>query len=81
MKVKLIKIQSTHNNLRTVEAVGQLMEHPTVGHSFLLVSEPLNPEAQARLIRSSPIKKVTQLQDKLIEVQTENSTYHFETLE
>lgn len=39
--VRLIKVTSNHNNLRTVQIVGLTHELPEVGQPFTLLGDPL----------------------------------------
>lgn len=71
--IKLTKITSAHNNLRTNEVVGKCCELPKVGEIFVMYAEGL--EYGTRMISTSPVKEVHELGFK-----TENSEYKLEVL-
>lgn len=81
MKVKLYKVESTHNNVRTNETEGVAPAMPEVGKTFLLYAEPLTPGATVRYIHTTTIQSVEELSNKLIEFKTRNSTYRVEKLD
>lgn len=82
-KVRLSKIESTHENLRTPNAVGTVWNLPEVGKNITLVGEPLNKEADARIISTTEIKEVEDISEynARFRFKTLNSTYELEVLE
>jgi hypothetical protein len=58
MQVKLTKIESTHNNVRTTEVVGELAFWPEVGDRIALLGDPLSPLADARVVITSPVQRI-----------------------
>jgi hypothetical protein len=71
--VKLTKISSSHNNLRTNDVTGKCHVLPQVGTSFTMFAEGL--EFGTRIIATSEVKEVTPEGFK-----TENSEYKLEVL-
>ena len=79
-RVRLNKIISTHENLRTSEVEGESLALPTIGEGFILIGKSLTEGANARLVVTSEIKEVEQ--DGIDYVfKTLNSTYRLEILE
>ncbi len=74
MKVKLTKIASTHNNLRTTEIQGTLAYPIEVGESIIIYSEALDgiPD-HTRVLRTTPVLRI---ENTLY--YTKNSTYRIE---
>lgn len=79
-KVKLTKIKSNHTALRTDVIEGETSTLPTVGESFCLTGEPLDPKADMRLVVTTEIKFVEQMGNEY-RFNTLNSTYKLEVLE
>jgi hypothetical protein len=78
---KLIKLESTHSNLRTTEVEGIAPQIPQVGESFMLVGKALDPSAgNARLIHTTPVKEIIDEMAESFIFKTENSTYRFELM-
>lgn len=82
-KVKLEKIESKHNNLRTSEIIGiTSIEKPQQGSQFIMFSEPINSDKDVRYVCTSTIKKIRNTKNeegsKILnsyEIATENSIY------
>ena len=74
MKVKLLKLQSTHNNLRTNEIDGECIDLPEIGQSFILLGEALNPDAKVRAIRTTPVQELKK-EGNVMTFKTLNSIY------
>jgi hypothetical protein len=84
-KVKLVKVASTHNNVRTPEAEGVSPTWPPVkGQKFLLFGEGLEIPGSTRVIETTPVKEIVAIAQSVpkgqpvpeeYEVKTENSTY------
>lgn len=76
IKVKLTRIKSNHNNLRTDEVIGiAIYGLPEVGASFALAAESLDPTKDIRGVFTTP---VTELNGNTF--KTANSEYKFEVL-
>ena len=80
MKVKLTKLSNNDNNLRTKEVIGRTDNLPVVGHSFVMISRPLDPAADIRRIETSRVKEVEYDDIGAYTIKTENSTYLIEVL-
>jgi hypothetical protein len=74
MKVKLEKLQSNHNNLRTDTVEGAAIGLPMVGESFRMVSDPIDPKKDGRFIITSPVQGFARIGNAITFV-TANSTY------
>ena len=72
MKAKLIKISSSHNNLRTNEVEGEINELPEAGKRFTLIGKGI--EFGSRLVITSEVSIVN-----LIDRNDDRDVYHFET--
>jgi hypothetical protein len=76
--VRLIKVTSNHENLRTNETVGLSHDLPEMGQPFTLLGDPLTSSAGVRVIRTTPVVKVdvigTSMKGMAI-FETENSVY------
>lgn len=70
--VTLVKVSSTHNNLRTTEVEGVAPELPQQGKEFQLTGAGL--EYGARLVNTTPVVETT-LNAENIEFRTLNSKY------
>lgn len=82
LNVKLTKIESNHNNLRTNDMVGTTAQIPEVGHEFIILGESLSFKGGARVIHTTEIKDVKlDLANKKMTFQTQNSTYDLEVLD
>jgi hypothetical protein len=73
-KVKMVKKESNHNNLRTNEIEGFSNKLPFVGENFILLSKGL--EQGVRVVRTT---SVTELEGNTF--KTLNSIYIFDVLE
>jgi hypothetical protein len=76
--IKLKKIESTHENLRTDEINGMSHDLPEVGQSFTLIADPLeraNPHK--RVVTTTPVVKVTKTGNEMV-FETANSVYSIE---
>jgi hypothetical protein len=78
-KVKLTKVESNHNNLRTNEIEGITQELPSVGKSFQLVGESLTQGMNARIVYTTEIQFVENMGNEYM-FKTLNSTYKVEVL-
>jgi hypothetical protein len=79
-KVRLTKVESTHNIFRTdvVEGVTQL-DYPVPGELFVMFSESLTDPEKIRFVQTSPIKEVVTDGSSYL-FKTVNSTYRLEYL-
>lgn len=77
-KVKLIKIESNHNHLRTDEIIGYCFAEPRVGERFMIWEEPKFGNVVIREVITTPIKEVEKIYERIWEFKTQNSTYHLE---
>jgi len=74
MKGKLVKIKSTHNNVRTSEIVGEYNESPAVGQRFRMTAPPLDPTYYTRVVVTTPVQN-SETVGNVTRFTTENSTY------
>lgn len=74
MKIKLVRVESTNNSLRTDEVVGEIFLEPTVGYPLVLFGQPLG-KGDVRKVTTSPITELTENGFKTL-----NSTYEYEVL-
>jgi hypothetical protein len=72
--VKLTKLQSSHNNLRTSSIEGWCFDLPQVGSSFAMMAPPL-AEGNVRMINTTQVKSMSSTDDGSIQFETENSLY------
>lgn len=80
MRVKLTKIQSTHQNLRTNEIEGETGRLPTIGERFSLFGKALNTAAHLRVVVTTEVRETKTLSSGTIRFETENSTYEVELI-
>lgn len=74
MKGKLVRLQSTNNNLRTKEIEGEFIVPPVIGAPFRIYGESLSFKGGIRFIETSNVQTVETLSDR-IRFTTLNSTY------
>jgi hypothetical protein len=82
LKVKLTRIRSNHNFLRTSEIVGKTAHIPEVGEEFMLFAPPLETKIGFRTVRTTKIREC--LYDKGARkfiFQTANSLYALQVLD
>ena len=80
MKIKLSKLLSCNNNLRTHIILGACEVLPQVGRSFEIISGSLTPENDYRYIGTSDVTNVEKLSDTEYIFTTHNSTYRLQIL-
>ena len=82
-KVKLTKIQSDHNNIRSNEIIGVTSFLPKMGERFQMLSEALDKShgANTRHVETSPITNIFGINSKTLTLHTTYSIYEFEILE
>ena len=56
--VVLTRLQSSHQNLRSDEIEGTAPSLPQVGKNFILFGDPLAKGAIARLVATTPVKRL-----------------------
>lgn len=80
MKAKLIKVFSSHENLRTKEVEGEIFELPKEGNSLVMTGSGL--EFGTRVVVTSKISSIYLIdkneQRDLYHLQTQNSEYVLE---
>lgn len=80
-KVRLTKISSTHNNLRTDSIEGEAAYLPAIGLPFVMFGDALTPNGVHRMVMTTNVQII--LEDNeggVIEFDTENSKYKLELL-
>jgi hypothetical protein len=80
----LEKVKSTHTRLRDDRIDGITPCVPRVGEVFYMGQSPKDPDADMRIVRTSPVKSVTSRNKgagKVYDFETENSTYRLTTWE
>ena len=77
--VKLTKIRSSHEELRTDELTGFCNELPTLDLTFIMFAEGLESGEAVRMVRTSRVQHVENM-DNIINFGTENSLYKLEVL-
>ena len=82
-KVKLAKIQSQHNNVRTDEVIGVTCYLPALGETFQLLSEALDKSsgANGRHVETSPVVNIFRIDDNTVTIHTHYSIYEVQVLE
>ena len=80
LNVKLTKIESTHNNLRTNDMEGKTGSIPEVGYDIMVFGEGL--VFGTRVIHTTEVKEsVYDKTTKTFTFKTQNSTYTLEILD
>lgn len=80
LRVKLVKIESNHNNLRTNEMEGRTGSIPEVGYDIIVFGEGI--EFGTRMIHTTEVKESTYNKEtKTFTFKTKNSTYSLEMLD
>ena len=77
MNVKLTKLYSTHNRVRTNIIIGQCESWPAVGQSFTMTAPPLHIAYGMRVVVTTPIVEL-EGSERLCVFKTHNSTYRLE---
>jgi len=80
VKVLLTKLFSSHENLRTRSVMGFSHDLPVVGEPFVLFSNPLDPAASIRVVRTTPVEKTLDPPNGSSEFWTANSHYRIDIL-
>ena len=85
-KVRLKLMSTTNGNehaLRTESVEGYCIELPTAGERFTVISRPLDPWYQARVVTTSIVQSVDYPPDgyeSMVYFTTENSVYELEVI-
>jgi len=77
--VKLTKIRSSHENLRTDEIVGFCNELPILDLTFVMYGEGLELKEAVRIVTTTRVQHVETI-GNIINFGTENSLYKLELL-
>lgn len=80
MKIKLSKLLSSNNRLRTNIILGACEVLPLVGRSFEVISGSLTPKKDYRYIGTSLVTNIEKLSEKEYIFTTENPTYRLQIL-
>lgn len=80
MLIKLIKVRSNHENLRTNAVIASLAHIPRLGESIVLLAESLTIEGAVRVIKTTPVKVLVLETPDRYRITTENSEYLLEIL-
>lgn len=85
MRVKFTRISASDiksdHPLRTEGCEGVLADAICLGEPLIILAKPIDPKANVRVIRTSPVVKLVKLAPNLSEVLTETgSVYHIEYL-
>lgn len=71
-------LKSLQNSLRTATVEGVCVDVIKVGKTFKMQAPSLSPEASIRLIETTPIQTIKQLDEQTVEFTTlSGSTYQF----
>lgn len=81
MKVRLTKKMSNHQHLRTDWVEGETGDLPTIGECFVMFAKPLDPAADIRGIKTTPVISLEYLGNNTIMFKTANSIYALERLD
>lgn len=81
MKVRFVKIKNNHNALRDDVIEGVTSALPKEGESFCLQAEPKDPSASVRLVNTSVVSKVEQLDNEYTFTTRSGSLYKVIVLE
>jgi hypothetical protein len=81
VKVRLIRVHSNHNNLRTNEVIGLTPKLPHEGESFVIWSDALETDGGYRQVITTPVEEIVFDAASQIIFNTKNSQYRVEVLE
>ena len=74
MKGSITKLSRNKNAVRSKCMEGIFTTPPTVGRSFFIFGDPIDPTAFARVIGTSPVVSIKEEKSGWV-IQTENSKY------
>lgn len=77
-KGKLRQKSESESGIRGGEIEGSFDLLPEVGRGFRFVGEPLNPQADMRLVWTSPVVGILSNEGGKMMFKTENTTYELE---
>jgi len=81
VKVKLVRLESNHNNLRSSVILGECDDLPKVGHVFQMEGPPFDPNGGRRYVTTTPVTESSSLPNvSKIVFKTKNSKYRLEVL-
>lgn len=80
MRVRITRLRSTHDKLRTDSVEGDSMTLPRAGGRVVVVGQPLTPGADHRVVTTSEVRSVFQDNGAFL-FTTLNSTYRMELLD
>lgn len=75
-KVKLTKIKSNHNNLRTDVIEGFCKKLPVLNEDFIMFSEGLEDPSAMRMIRTTKVLGIETSSSQEMYFTTRNSSYN-----
>jgi transcription-repair coupling factor (superfamily II helicase) len=81
MRVKLTKIESNHNNLRTNSIEGECKTFPEVNSGLVILADPLEKGMDVRIVNTSIIKEIRTIGVNDFMLKTLNSLYRLEVLD
>ena len=80
IRVRLTRLASENQNLRTPSVEGTTYQLPTIGCCMVVWGEPLDPQADIRMVKTSEIQAVYARQGQGQRFDTFNSQYLLEVL-
>lgn len=80
MKVRLTKIESNHNNLRTNSVEGECQDLPQLDRGLVILADPLE-QGNFRIVNTSIIKEIREIGSNDYVLKTLNSLYRLEVLD
>lgn len=72
-KYSLIRIRSSHNNMRTDSMTGFPEHLPEIGKGFVIFGDGL--EFGTRIVHTTEVTDIRHVNEKALEFDTKNSTY------
>lgn len=80
IRVRLTRLVSKHNNLRTDVVDGEIDSWPVVGSHLWLTGDGLDDKNAMRSVYTTEVKEIRSLADGSCELDTLNSTYKIERI-
>jgi hypothetical protein len=78
---RLTKLSQNENELRSKIVIGEFLNAPIVGESFMLISEPLDETTGThRMVKTSIVEAIDVVENSII-FNTMNSTYRLDIFE
>lgn len=78
-RVRLVRLESTHNNMRTDEIIGECIALPKEGERFIMTAPPLKTPHGHREIVTTPVLHVVRGPFCHL-FKTKNSSYQLDLL-